>query len=641
MKKQKDVIKNIRNTKMLIYEATKSEFLNDSFNETIVDKIRSAYLRNNLHVGSESEVRSWKNSLNYMYKVLSCDTIPDDSGIAIEFKIPLTSKRIDFIISGYDEKKNGNVIIIELKQWSGKDTTRVEDKDGIVKTFLGGGIRETTHPSYQAWSYFKFISDFNETIQKGEIKLLPCAYLHNFEKEFRDELDNNIYSYYVDAAPLYLKGDALKLREFIKKHIKFGDKKQNLYEINNGKIKPSKSLQDSVCSMLQGNQEFIMIDSQKLVYEEALKLALKSYKDDKKRVLVVEGGPGTGKSVLAINLLVKFIEKNITSQYISKNASPRNVYCSKLKGNIKNGQINHLFRGSGAFHDSEKNVFPALVVDEAHRLNEKSGLFRNKGENQIKEIIHASKFSVFFIDEDQKVDIFDIGSKEEIEKFANRLNAKIFFHKLDSQFRCNGSDGYLAWLDDVLGIRETANADGFEMNYEIKVFDNPKEMQNEIEKKNKLNNKSRIVAGYCWKWITKEKNNPNIYDIVIGDDFKMSWNLGNSSTWAIDPDSVKQAGCIHTSQGLEFDYVGVIIGEDLRYENDKVVTDHTKRASTDRSLWGLKKMLKENPKKAKKLADQVIRNTYRTLMTRGQKGCYIYCCDKKLSDYLKKRLKQK
>ena len=145
-----------------------------------------------------------------------------------------------------------------------------------------------------------------------------------------------------------------------------------------------------------------------------------------------------------------------------------------------------------------------------------------------------------------------------------------------------------------------------------------------------------MLAGYCWDWISSGKNNTNVHDITIGD-FGMSWNLGSSSTWAIDPESVNEIGCIHTCQGLEFDYCGVIIGDDLRYE-DGIVTDYTKRAKTDQSIKGLKKLLKEDKDDALKQADAIIKNTYRTLMTRGQKGCYIYCTDKKLSAYLKERL---
>ena len=206
-----------------------------------------------------------------------------------------------------------------------------------------------------------------------------------------------------------------------------------------------------------------------------------------------------------------------------------------------------------------------------------------------------------------------------------------------SQFRCNGFNGYLAWLDDVLDIRETANQEHEDIDYEIKVVDSPNEVMNIILEHNQVDNRSRVLAGYCWNWIKSGKNNTDIHDITI-DDFEISWNLGSSTTFAIDETSVNEAGCIHTAQGLEFDYVGVIIGKDMRYENGKIVTDFTQRANTDQSLKGIKTMYKKEPKKADEIADEIIKNTYRTLMTRGMKGCYIYCVDQNLADYFKVRL---
>ena len=623
---------------MIIYEATKVEFLNHILNDELTMKIYENY-RKKIGYTSQNEIRSWDNSMQYMYKVLQTDEIPNDTGVAIEYKVPTTSKRIDFILTGMDELEKDSVIIVELKQWEKAEL--VDNKDGIVKTRFSHGIRETAHPSYQAWSYATLIENYNESVQNGEVNLYPCAYLHNYVLDNQDDLINEHYQPYLDRAPIYTKGDVLKLREFIKKYIKLPDQKRILYKIENGKIRPSKSLQDSLNSMLKGNEEFVMIDTQKVVYEEALELARQSYKSNQKNVLIVEGGPGTGKSVLAINLLVKLTSEEMVCQYVTKNSAPRSIYCEKLQGNYKKSYINNLFKGSGCYYESEMNEFDALIVDEAHRLNEKSGMFKNKGENQTKEIINASKFSIFFIDENQRVTVADAGSKDMIRHFAKELNADVYEMKLDSQFRCNGADGYLAWLDDVLEIRETANFDGFEFEYEIKVIDTPQQMQQLIEEKNQVNNKARIVAGYCWEWQKASRNNSEHKDIQINEhNYGISWNLENSSTWAIDQESVNEAGCIHTCQGLEFDYVGVIIGNDMRYEDGRIVTDFFQRASTDQSIKGLKGMYKKNKEQALSLADDIIKNTYRTLMTRGQKGCYIYCTNKNLSNYLKKRLGQ-
>lgn len=623
---------------MLVYEGIKSEFLDSVVNDTIAMQIENNILQKmNRHV-AKNEFRSWDNSMQYMYKVLNDEEIPSDAGIAIEYNIPLTSKRVDFIISGYDKDKLGNAVVVELKQWDSMNV--IDGKDALVETVVGNRMRPVVHPSYQAWSYTALIKDYNENVQGNNIELHPCAYLHNYIKKENDPVEHEIYSDYLDMAPVFTKGEVIKLREFIKKCIKYGDNKETIYLIENGKIRPSKSLQESINSMMQGNKEFVMLDEQKVAYEEILAIAKQSKLDNKKRVYIVKGGPGTGKSVIAINLLAELTSEGQFCQYISKNRAPRQVYASKLKGSMKKSNIDNLFQGSGIFINTDRNVIDTLIVDEAHRLNKKSGMFNNKGENQVKEIIQSAKCSVFFIDERQRVHINDNGSIAEIVKWANELNADIYFNELSSQFRCNGSNGYLAWLDNVLEINETANKNLEDIDYTFQVMDNPKEIRDIIIEYNKPNNRSRILAGYCWNWIKEGKNDKNYKDIKIGD-FEMSWNLHNSSTYAIDENSIDEVGCIHTSQGLEFDYAGVIIGEDMRYENGKIVTDFTKRAKTDQSLKGIKKLYKSNPEEAQRIADEIIKNTYRTLLTRGMKGCFVYCVDKGLRDYLKESLEIK
>ena len=619
---------------MIVYSGTKYDFLISVEEDSIATEIEDNIYKKMHRRTAQNEFRSWENSLEYMYKVLNDKTIPDNSGIAIEYNIPQTSKRVDFIISGYNEKKDPNVVIIELKQWDKVNV--VDGQDALVETYTGNALRKVVHPSYQAWSYAAMIYDYNQNVQLGNIQLHPCAYMHNYRKSNPEKLEGNQYIEYVEEAPLFARGEVSKLREFIKASVKIGDDKQLLYDIDNGKIKPSKSLQDSIKSMIEGNQEFIMLDDQKVVYEEILKTALLCMNDQKKRTVIVKGGPGTGKTVVAINLLAKLTNEGYFVQYTSKNSAPRNVYAKKLTGH-KKSSINNMFKGSGSYVEAEQNIVDVIICDEAHRLNDKSGMFHNLGENQIKEIIDASLCSVFFIDESQRVTLSDIGTVSEIHKWAEQEDSEIIEMELLSQFRCNGSDGYLAWLDEVLEIRETANWDMKDIDYDIRIVDSPNEVRDLIIERNKPSNRARILAGYCWPWIKAGQNDTNVHDIKIGD-FEMSWNLGNTSTFAIDESSVNEIGCIHTSQGLEFDYAGVIIGDDMRYEDGRIVTDFTKRAKTDQSLKGIKKLYKENPELALKEADEIIKNTYRTLMTRGMKGCYVYCTDKNLAEYLKECL---
>ena len=624
---------------MIVYSGLKSDFLKSVESDTIAIEIEQQILAKMKRHTPKSEFRSWENSLTYMYKVLSDEEIPTETGIAIEYNIPQTSKRVDFLISGFDDNNQKNVAIVELKQWD--ELTAIPGVDAIVEacveTYVGGGRRRLVHPSYQAWSYAQLIKDYNVAVQDGSIGLYPCVCMHNYIRKENDPVDAAQYIDYIEEAPVFTKGELFKLRDFIKNIIKYGDKNEILYEIENGKIRPSKSLQNSISSMLKGNKEFVMIDEQKVVYEEILNISTLCQKDYKKRTVIVKGGPGTGKSVIAVNLLAELTMRDQLVQYVSKNSAPRSVYSQMLKKDMKKSSIDNLFKGSGSYTETSNNMIHTLLVDEAHRLNEKSGLFHNKGENQIKEIIHSAFCSVFFIDEAQRVTLDDIGSIDRIKYWAKEEKSQVTELELVSQFRCNGSDGYLSWVDNTLEIRDTANYDLEGIDYDIRVFDSPVEMKKLVFAKNQLANRARILAGYCWEWNKKQAGNTDYHDIKIGD-FEMSWNLDNATPYALSETSINEVGCIHTSQGLEFDYVGVIIGDDMRFENGHVITDYTKRAKTDNSLKGIKKMSKEAPEEAIRVSDEIIRNTYRTLLTRGMKGCYIYCVDQALAEHFKERI---
>ncbi|MDD3790979.1 MAG: DUF2075 domain-containing protein [Sphaerochaetaceae bacterium] len=634
---------------MLVYINNKKNFLKDVFSGQIQDII-GQQLKMKANVGTgKSERDSWKNSMQYMHMILHDEQIPNDCGVAIEFTMPQAKKkRIDFILSGYDENRNPHAIIIELKQWSEVHPlpdieTLLEagslQADRKVPTYFRGSLKTTVHTSYQAWSYKTLLSDFNSSIEEIPIELTCCSYLHNYEpKKNNDPLFYPHFDKYIEEAPIFCRNDAEKLQRFIKEYIKTGDDKQTLFYIENGKIKPSKSLQDSLTAMLMGNKkEFVLIDEQEIAFQKILSFADRAKKDNKKRVVIVKGGPGTGKTVVAINLLVALINSDQVVAYVTKNSAPRNVFQERLKqGTMKKRDISALFKNSGAFINSEPGDFDTLLVDEAHRLNEVSQIGpMRKGINQIREIINGSRCSVFFIDEAQKVTASDYGTVDNIKKWAREFNAKIYEEELVSQFRCNGSDGYLAWIDNTLGIRATENDDLEDIDYDFRIFDSPTELYEEIVERNKEDGKARLLAGYCWNWISKKDKTLN--DIVIGD-FAMQWNLADDSTYAITENSIEQIGCIHTSQGLEFSYVGVIIGDDLRFKNGEVITDFNKRAKTDSSLDGLKGPARKNDDYSLAEIDKIIRNTYRTLMTRGMKGCYVYCTDRNLAEHLRKSL---
>jgi DUF2075 family protein len=616
---------------LIVYSSTKREFIRQVNDHPVEDIILKCFEERLKRTTGASEREAWRDSLPCMAQVLSDDGIPDDAGILIEYMIPQSSFRVDFIITGINDRDQENVVIVELKRWTHATKT---EKDAIVKTHFMGGVVETSHPSYQAWSYAAFLGSYNETIYTEKIDLQPCAYLHNYRAD--GVINDPFYAEHIKRAPLFLHHDKQKLRSFIKQHIVKGDLFGVMYRIENGRIRPSKQLADQLRSMLRGNQEFLMLDEQKIIYETALSVVRSS--NQGKKVLIVEGGPGTGKSVVAIQLMVALTGMGKVAKYVTKNSAPRAVYRSRLQGEFTGAHIDYLFTGSGSFVDTPENLFDALIVDEAHRLNEKSGMFHHLGENQIKELIQASRFSVFFIDEDQRVTLKDIGTKSEIRQWAQNLGAEVREIPLKSQFRCNGSDGYLLWLNHTLDLHETANFTLDSGSYDFSVVDSPAHLRDKIYALNQSDNKARMLAGYCWNWISK--NNAQLFDIEMPEyGFKHRWNLNSDGMrWIIAPGSVSEIGCIHTCQGLELDHVGVLIGPDFIVRNGCVVTNFRMRARTDKSLSGIQSMFRENQAHATALADRIIKNTYRTLLTRGMRSCTIFCTDEETREYFRARI---
>ena len=620
---------------MIVYEDSKRCFVEDIKSNCIADKITAKIRERGINAGHEREYISWQNSLQFMRNIVDDNDIDDEVRIAIEYNIPLTSKRVDFIICGADANNNDNVVVVELKQWQ-KAEVVADDMHYCVKTFVGGNNRIVCHPSYQAYSYACFIRNYSQKVLDDGINLIPCAYLHNYDPDFKQTLSNSIYKEWVSEAPFFIRNETEQFSAFVKKYVtRRSSNGDLLYKIDHGRLKPTKTLQDSLASMVKGNKEFMLLDEQAVCYDMCLKTMAKCKEDGKKRTIVIQGGPGTGKSVLAVNLLMEFINKSLNTCYATKNSAPREAFLSLLTHSDAKKQVNirQLFRSPFGLSNVPDNTYDCLIVDEAHRLVKKMYGDWN-GENQVKECISASLLSIFLLDEDQAVTVNDIGSIAEISKWCRELNSTLKMPaeaKLVSQFRCNGSDAYIQFIDDILQrTEESVTVSLYELNFDFRIFDSAIELREALREKNAINNKSRMVAGYCYDWNVKHGRGD--YDIMLPDGFKAKWNLEKDKIWAINPNSFEEVGCIHTAQGLEFDYVGVLIGKDLKYDSTsgRIITDKQAISKDDKSS-GIRSCKNEN------IVRKLILNTYKTLLTRGQKGCYVYCEDKSLAEYIKKK----
>ena len=532
---------------MIVYNANKGQFVQDVRTNVIATKILDLVREKGLNAGQDREFAAWQNSMQFMRNIVDDRDIDDDVQIAIEYNIPQTSKRVDFIIIGANETGKDNIVIIELKQWTKAEVVD-DDMHFCVRTFVANDNRIVCHPSYQAYSYSRFISNYSQVVHNQNINLVPCAYLHNYLSKYKEALAADIYREWYTSAPFFVMDEVQPFVDFVKKYVtKKSSSGDLLYLIDHGRIKPSKSLQDAMASMVRNEPLFDLLDEQAVCFDMCVRTMLQCLKDYKKRTIIIQGGPGTGKSVLAVNLLMHYLLCNCNAAYVTKNSAPRQAFLSILSHNKAEGiaDICQLFRSPFGLSRVPANAYDCLIVDEAHRLVKK--MYGDwSGENQVKECINASLLTVFMLDEDQAVTTKDIGSIQEISRWCKELGSTIIMReetKLISQFRCNGSDAYIQFIDHLLQRNEeTINVLLTELNYDFRVFDDACQMREALREKN-ADNKARMVAGYCYDW--NVKNRRGDVDISLPGGFQAKWNLENDKIWAINPKSFEEVGCDH------------------------------------------------------------------------------------------------
>ncbi|VDN47170.1 conserved protein of unknown function [Petrocella atlantisensis] len=636
---------------MIIYKSTAYEFDLDVRYNKISDKLESEFKRVLGRDVSDSERRSFSNSLSKMNEVLiNEDLVKKDCGVLIEYQLPSSSMRLDFMITGKDKFMNKNAVIVELKQWEKVEECNTSRQ---VYTYTGGRMREVNHPAVQVGTYKTYLEDYHSAFHKGmeeTIKLFACSYLHNYKPIVGDKLLDMKFKSYLEEYPIFTADKTNQIGQFIKNNVEKGDGIELINIIEKSISKPSKKLIEHVNNIIDSKSEFILVDEQLVVFDRVMQLVRDNalIGTDERFVVIVKGGPGTGKSVVGLNLLSKILEAGKECVYLAANAAFKNGMMNKIDKDRAKVLFKHPY-----FYNKELTIsdttFQSVIVDEAHRLSTTPPpMQKSLDHTLVEEIISKTALSVFFTDDNQMIRPKDIGSYSHVKEVAETMGCEIYEYELDAQFRCAGSEGYLNWLDDVLGIKDTANASGWENldNLEFYIVDNPNDLKMKMQMYQSIGLTSRVVAGYAWPW-SKELtvggkliNDVNIYE---GSDliFEMPWNPQdsykgkrakgipkNTVEWAIDPIGVNQVGCIHTCQGLEFDYVGVIIGEEFKYN----ISTSSWEADVNKCFDT--KIGKNSQKEFLRLA----KNTYKTLLTRGIKGVYVYAVDKGTQDYLKSRL---
>ncbi|HAH06789.1 MAG TPA: peptidase S24 [Elusimicrobia bacterium] len=621
---------------MQLYSGTSSQFIEDSVQNRIASLLKIAFLEQFRYPPHDSIVRSWHNSLARMKDVLNRAELLNH-GVALEYQLPLTSKRLDCMITGKDSKRSDNAVIVELKQW---DHCEPADGKNEVVTWVGESNRSVLHPSVQVGQYAMYMRDGNTAFHDGSdpIRLGACSYLHNYNYEENDPLKAPKFKEVVLESPVFTAADVDSLCGYLVERMGQGEGMPILDRIQNSKYKASKKLLQHVSTIIKAQPVYTLLDEQLVVYDEVFATARISSKSAGKAVILVRGGPGTGKSVIAINLMADLSKEGFNCHY----ATGSKAFTETL-WEIVGRRASQQFKYFHNYAMAQTNEVDVLILDESHRIRATSvGRFTRKdnrsGLPQIEEIVRAAKVSVFFIDDLQGIKPDEVGNSGLIRATAHKMGCTLKEYELEAQFRCSGSDAFVNWIDNTLDIRKTANI-LWKPNeaFDFRIFDTPDELENAIRAKAADGATARMTAGFCWPWSNPNDDGTLVNDVKVGD-FVRPWNarpdakhlargIPKAPLWAYEPGGIDQIGCIYTAQGFEFDYAGVIIGKDLIYDPKKASWVGVPQESFDTTV-----------RRNKDRFIDLVKRTYRVLFSRGLKGCYVHFMDEDTKNFFLSRM---
>jgi hypothetical protein len=621
---------------MHLYSGMSDEFIRDATYNRVAEQMKDTFYRHYGFTVSDSELAAWRNSLRAFSQVLQ-ESALGDLGVVVEYQLPLTSKRLDCLVCGDDAGGNSHAVVVELKQW---DRCAPAFGEKLVTTYVGGAEREVLHPAVQVQQYHLYLSDMHTAFYEdpSPIALNSCAYLHNYFPVEDDFLFNSSFAGVINKHPVFTGKDVDPLIGFLQQRLGGGNGEPVRDRIERSKLRPSKKLMQHVAQVIRGNPQYVLLDEQLVVYETVLACARHGVKDRKKYAIIVKGGPGTGKSVIAINLMADLLSQSHNAHY----ATGSRAFTSTLREIIgMRGSVQ--FKYFNSYMSADPNSVDIVICDEAHRIRLTSNdrytpKVKKASKPQIDELLDVSKVAVFFIDDHQSVRPDEIGSVSYIRDAASRAGCELREYQLEAQFRCAGSEAFVNWVSNTLGIASTANTiwEG-DAAFDFQIVETPLKLDLMIRKKLKEEYSARLVAGFCWPWSDPTPEGTLVDDIQIGD-FRRPWNLKptakrgvkgvpEAALWAYRPGGEGQVGCIYTAQGFEFDYVGVIFGTDLVYDP----VDKSWKGNPGQSYDTVVKRSKQVP-----FVD-LVRNAYRVLLSRGMKGCYVCFLDKNTEDYVRSR----
>lgn len=604
---------------------------------SVVEQLLARMLATTGRRPSDGEIRAWNASLPVLVNDLM-DAGLSNVEIIVEYQLPLTSRRVDAVLAGTDPKTGkDSYVLVELKQWH--DADLFEESDSLVH-IDAYGPRPVLHPVEQVAGYAEYLVDYMPALTSGQSEVASCAYLHNATRMTVADL----FDYKAQpASPLFTGDNKTDFHRFLKAHL---DSTTSGVEAADRLLSmrsaPSKQLLAVAAEEIQHREQFVLLGQQKAAYELVMHEVAQAQRADHKTIVVITGGPGSGKSVIALSLMGELARQGRAVLHATGSRS----FTTTLRAVAGKGssRVKSMFKYFNSFMGADTNSLDVLILDEAHRIRETSvNRYTRKHlrtqRPQIDELMSAARVPVFLLDQYQVVRPGELGTVEEIRKYAADKGYRVREVALDDQFRCGGSEGYITWVQRLLGLTPGGPvAWEPDTSFEVSVVDSPQTMEEALSRRVNEGFGARITAGYCWPWSDPDKDGMLVSDVRIGN-WSRPWNLKSdravggappSALWATDPAGFGQVGCVYTAQGFEYDWNGVIFGPDLVWRTDHWET--IRSANKDPDFRNTKKVSNEE-------FHRLVLNVYKVLLTRGMIGTLLYSVDPETQQLLNSLVK--
>jgi uncharacterized protein len=611
---------------MELWHGTYSDFQEDTASGILFPALESSFRRRYGCLPGDSELGAWRNSLSAVADAVSLEEA-DDVGLSVEYHLPLSGQRIDVVFFGRSQDRTGYGLVVELKQWAHATL----DDEYSENVMIGG--EEHLHPSQQALDYAAFLSDYHSAFVDGQVFARSCAFCHNLAEPGFDALTDSRFERLLKDSPIYTDEAEAELSDFVQAHVGAGDGREVMRRVKDGRFKPSPKVIQRLQEVIKEDERWTLLDTQRKAYNTILAHVRRAQARGGRSAVLVRGGPGTGKTVIAVQLLADALKEGFSAVHSTGGKAFTTAMRSKFPG------ADRLFVWNMSLRNATYQGLDLLLVDEAHRIRETSDTrytprTQRGRKAQVDELLDGAKVSVFFLDENQFMRPDEEGDSNLVREATGRLRIPLREYDLKTQFRCGGCTEYLDWVDYLLGFRGVPSA-GWADRYSFELAGAPEELDLLLDEAEAKGESARLVAGFCWPWSAPLTDGTLVNDVRVGE-WERPWNRKRDpkkqyrpandpyTLWAETDEGREQVGCIYSAQGFEFERVGVIWGEDLVWRNGQWVSQKAKSFDT--------------PVKRSSDMTRLVRNAYRVLLTRGMRHTRLMVLDEATRSHVARQL---